>query len=762
MSLTARPRGVASLRLAARLARRETVRRPARTLLVALLVALPVAGMAVSAVLVRTDHRTPAERFEAEWGTADVYATPMATEEGRPTFDELLPAGTRSISYRGEYRRVLRTTAGVRTAAEITELPMADPLVAPVMQITSGRVATAPGEVFLTTAVAADLGVDVGDTVRLERPETTEWRVVGLGERRAARGAETVVLGPGTRFPWRDDALGASVVTVAADLPADVTENQLASLASFGGGEHFGGGVTFAPALVPPALAAEIGAYAFEDDNGDDAGVAWSWVFGAVVLTVAGIVIAAAFAAGARRQLTTIGQLATNGASPAVLRRVLFLQGTWTGLLGAVLGLGLAAVLLGALDPHVDRLLARDVGAYDVRLADLVPIVALGVLAATIAALVPAGTTARVPILAALAGRRPLRPVPARLTLTGVAVGGAGLGLLALSVVGANDATSGDVWAFTAVLGGVAVLLGACTMAPGYASILEPLARRLRGVSRLAARSLARQRTRTGAVVSAVCATGALAIAASALVLGVDAGAGDEPDFMRADEVHLTAYGQPATDDEDSPPTLVTVPEGLVDEVSAALPGAEVHRLTAVGAPDAPASTRWTSSEVAPGQPASGGGPGLLSGGPFGILAVVADDTVLGLYDLPPAALRVLTDEGIVGIGENGSASFTTDLTLVADRVDEAVDGARPPIDELLPPVSLTVVAPGDLALRSLGGVFMTVERARALGLEAVPARPWCERPRRSPTTSARSCRTSRKSITTCNSTRLRVAVACR
>jgi len=190
---------------------------------------------------------------------------------------------------------------------------------------------------------------------------------------------------------------------------------------------------------------------------------------------------------------------------------------------------------------------------------------------------------------------------------------------------------------------------------------------------------------------------------------------------MRADEVHLTAYGQPATDDEDSPPTLVTVPEGLVDEVSAALPGAEVHRLTAVGAPDAPASTRWTSSEVAPGQPASGGGPGLLSGGPFGILAVVADDTVLGLYDLPPAALRVLTDEGIVGIGENGSASFTTDLTLVADRVDEAVDGARPPIDELLPPVSLTVVAPGDLALGSLGGVFMTVERARALGLEAVP-----------------------------------------
>jgi hypothetical protein len=42
--------------------------------------------------------------------------------------------------------------------------------------------------------------------------------------------------------------------------------------------------------------------------------VPWTFVIGAVVLTVVGIVIAAAFAAGARRQLVMLGQLSASGA----------------------------------------------------------------------------------------------------------------------------------------------------------------------------------------------------------------------------------------------------------------------------------------------------------------------------------------------------------------------------------------------------------------------------------------------------------------
>lgn len=722
-SVRRRGRPGTSLRLAVRLARRETVRRPGRTLLVALLVAMPVAGMTIAAVAVRTDHQTPRERWAADWGDADLFATPEGGGEGDettggPTLDALLPAGSRTVAYRSEYRRVLRTTTGERSSAEITGLPMAEPLVAAVMQVTSGRAPAAAGEIFLTRAVASQLDLRVGETVAIERPEPAEWTVVGVGERRSAYGAETVVLGPGTPFPWRDDGLEPSQRTVLIDLPAAVTADQLGALT------RYPGGVSIAPGVVVEGLAGGVTVYADEDDRGDDAAVAWSWVIGAVVLTVVSIVIAAAFAAGARRQLATLGQLAANGASPAVLRRVLFLQGTWTGLFGAALGLGLAAALLATLSPHVDALLGRDVGAYDVRPADLVPIVALGVAAATLAALVPARTTARIPVLAALAGRRPLRPVPAWLPFTGVAVGIAGLALLGLSVLGANDATSGGtVWALTAIAGGVAVLLGACAVAPAYVSVLEPLAGRVRGASRLAARSLARQRTRTGAVVSAVCATSALAIAASALVLAADADAdADQTDFMRSDEVHLFAYRQAAVDDlQSQEPTGVVVPDDLVAELGRVLPGAETYQLAAAGVPDAPGYSRWEVGDFAADDPAadSSGYVGL-DGGRYGAVAAIVDETLLELYDLPVAARRALDVDGVVGITA-GSTTGTATASLVVERSDQATDGQAPSPETLRPPFPITIVASVDLALGGLPGVLVTGERAGELGLEPVP-----------------------------------------
>lgn len=558
----------------------------------------------------------------------------------------------------------------------------------------------------------------MGDTVQLVRPEPAEWTVVGVGERRARWGSETVVLGPGTSFSWRDVALGGSLPIVLVDLPDNVTPDQLAALS------RFPDGVAFAPGVVPPGGIGVM--YDVGDDGGGGAAVAWSWVIGAMVLTVVGIVIAAAFAAGARRQLATLGQLAANGASPSVLRRVLFLQGTWTGLLGAALGVGLAAAVLAALAPHLDNLVSlsnRDVGSYDLRPSDLVPIVALGVVAATLAALVPARTTARIPVLAALAGRRPLRPVPAWLTVTGLAVGCAGLALLGLAVLGGNDPTSGgSVWALTAIVGGVAVLLGACAVAPGYVSVLEPLARHLRGAWRLAARSLARQRTHTGAVVSAVCATSALAIAASALVLAADAKDADEPEWMRADEVHLHASSNPVTWDGTGPEPVavpVAVPESLVADIRTAIPGAEVHQLAAAGLVGAPNHARWQALEFTPDELVSDGVMTVsLRSGPYGAGAAVVDLTFSELYDLPIAARRALAADGVVAIGA-GSPGGTATVTLVADRL--TVDGQPTPFDELLPAFPVTVVAAGDLALGSLPRVLVTAERSQQLGLEPVP-----------------------------------------
>ena len=717
-------RQLSSFRLAARLARRETLRRPWRTLLVALLISVPVAGMVVAAVWVRTDHQTPTGQWRAQYGKADLFATPgaprgAAVEPGGPSLDELLPEGTRTVRYRSEYSRIVRTIDGRRSTAEITDLPMADPLAAPIIQVTSGRAPHRAGEVFLARSVAKRLGVHVGDQLSLERPESVEWTVVGLGERRAWWGSDLVILGPGTSFPWRDTNFGPSQQTVLADLPDDLTAAQLAALS------RFPEGAGFAPGLVPSGTS---GATHWDtSDSSDSQAVAWSWVIGAIALTVVGIVIAAAFAAGARRQLATLGQLAANGASPAVLRRVLFLQGTWTGVLGAALGLGLAAATLAAAAPHVDRLLGRDVDPYTMNPSDLIPIVVLGVVAATLAALIPARTTARTPVLAALAGRRPLRRVPAWLTATGVAVGAAGLALLGLAVLGSNEGTSnGNIWALTAIVGGVAVLLGACAIAPGYVSILEPLASRLRGASRLAARSLARQRTRTGAVVSAVCATSALAVAASALVLSADA-QDHGKQWMRPDEVHLQATMQdPVVGDQPFGPrqTPAAVSDELLADILDAIPDAEVHQIAAVALPSNGGHAQWEVREFTPDQPPPDGNAFLsLMSGPYPQLVAIADDALLDLYDLPRSARRALADVGIVAVIEgplSGRATVVLTGEMAGEMAGESRNEQPPAFEDLISPITLDVVSQPNLTLGSLPRIFVTRERARAIGLQPV------------------------------------------
>jgi putative ABC transport system permease protein len=585
-------------RVAARLARREVQRRPWRTLLVALLVALPVAGMTVAVGFVRTDRYDADVTWSQTWGASSDVGL-QALERGAsgnpndvPDLEAAmtsLPAGSRTTTWRSAHT-ILRTVERQRAAVQVLDLPLASPIGNDVVQLTSGRAPTEPGEVFLSRALAKELGVWVGDPVDLERPYRATWRVAGVGELRSYWDSYTAALTPTTPFPWdRSRDMGAAV-NHAVDLPHGVSRQQLRSLAAVVGAE----------ALAPHLRSEQVR----EESNTSE--VAWSWVIGAIVLTVVGIVIASAFAAGARRQLTTLGQMAANGAAPSVLRQVLFLQGTWTGMIGSLLGLVLGGSGLGALAPHADRVLGRDVHPWDVRALDLVPVVLLGVLAATVAALVPARTTVRVPVLAALAGRRPLAKVPRWVTGAGAVASVCGLGLLGLAVLGGRDATHDtQLWALTAILGGMAILLGACAMTPGYTSaLLEPLAARVGGAWRLAARSLARQRTRSSAVVAGVCAASALAVGAAGFVLSLEA---DEtrsrPEQMRADDIHVSAELVRTTGDERDPQVTsepVPAPPDLVDSLRVELPGSQVLDVAMV---KAPAGHQWFVEQPSTGNP---------------------------------------------------------------------------------------------------------------------------------------------------------------
>ncbi|MEO6317312.1 MAG: FtsX-like permease family protein [Acidimicrobiales bacterium] len=617
------------LRLPLRLARREVRRRPGRTILVALLVALPVAGMAMAVTLIRTDAVTPAEEWERTHGQAD------AVGYGGDVALVSLPPGSRTIAIRSAYARA-KAADGTRAGVEMSDLPLNDPLVAGIHDLVAGRAATRPGEVVLSAQLADQLGLHVGDELVLDRPALTAT-LVGEVEPIGCLSCGTLLVAPG-QLP--DGVPGATTDAESAfvliDLPDPQSVQELTGLQAAGSDNI---------EVRELRLRADLAR-----DDGRSGAVRWSLVLGALVLTVVGIVITAAFAVGARRQLVTIGQLSASGAAPATVRMALVLQGTVTGLLGSVAGLVLGGGLLLACKPLVERLLDRRIDAYDIRPGEIAAVVLIGVVAATLAALIPARTAARIPTLAALAGRRPLAPVSRRLVTWGAVSMLGGLALLFMAVLGSQSGSSGDVWALVAIAGGVGELLGACAIAPAVVARLEPLAVHLRGSVRLGARSLARHRARTGAVVSAVAAAGALAVAAGGLLLGGEAQNGVETDVP--DDVVVVAHERFSEVTGSSTP-VAELPTDVHSSVVEALPGAQEVALAGIapvdGGPTGPGF--W---QVQAAQPSVDGGM-LYQGGSD--RALIADDALLDALRADAPIRRGLAETGIVvlnGAGQGG------------------------------------------------------------------------------------------------------------
>lgn len=631
-------------RLPLRLARREVRRRPGRTALVAVLVALPVAAMAIAVVLLRTDRgTTPLEDWQRRVGAAHAIrslpghgpvpppgagAPVEVTPDPSPQAVEL-PPGSRVVTVAGVYERV-RTTDGRRAELDVSDLPLLDPITVGIYDLVDGRAATKRREIVLGARLADNLGVDVGDELELDRPPA-RFEVVGLVEPVGCLSCGAAIVAPG-----EIDQLGAPALSSVdlIDLPAGLSDADARALRDASGG---------ALELRIDRLV-ETGP-GFDAGNADEP-VRWSLVLGALVLLVAGIVISAAFAVGARRQLVTLGQLSASGTPPATVRTALMLQGTVTGALGAVVGLLLAAAGLTLGQGTVERILDERLHGYTVRLGDIVVVAILGVGAATMAALIPARAAAGIPTLAALAGRRPVAPVPRRVIATGALAFVGGLGLLALAVIGAQSGSSGEVWAYVAILGGVAELLGACALAPVFVTRLEPLAARLRGAGRLGARSLARHRSRTGAVVSAVAAAGALAIAANALILGneerFDAGLDLPGDVVVADDAVSVANAElPVPSQPVSGESRAAIERILPDAVTSVL------RAVVVPPGGPPTGGYWEVTHEPDGPPSEISGASQY--------AVVADADLLRALRAGDELRRALDETGIVLLTEGPS-----------------------------------------------------------------------------------------------------------
>lgn len=502
------------------LAARDARRRTGRTALVVLLLAVPVALLAVWTVALRTTELDERQKGLLRLGdTADAVVSASLVAygpgtSGGPSSDGDVtvidpPLGGRTASVQDvTYGRV--QFAGRFRSASIESGDLTDPLLRGAVDVRDGRAPAGPGEAAVSIETARRYGVAVGDTVVVRR---------GM-----------VVLTVVGTYEWAIDVNRIAVLT-AAPLP---------------GTEEPGAGTTWVDApdgtsttAIRNALAETFRSSAVvrgEPTPSFDAAISTRVVLftmATIGMFVVGIVISAAFAVSARRQLRMLGVIGSNGGSPSQLRALMTTQGVVTGLVGVVVAAVLATAGVAALAPHLNRLSGYRLPGLRLSPLDVVLCAALTVATAAVAAYLPARSAARVPTLAALGGRRPLRPVSVSVPVLGLVCFGLGLIVIAVSV----GARASDSESWLRLSGaGFLLLLGAVLVMPWLIGRLEPLAGRLRGPSRLAARSMARHRSRTGPIAAAILAAagGAMALATfDAAYYPVDDSNGLGPDVVQ-------------------------------------------------------------------------------------------------------------------------------------------------------------------------------------------------------------------------------------
>ena len=341
----------------------------------------------------------------------------------------------------------------------------------PMLSLTRGLYPRGTGQVALTSGVASELHLGIGDTWRgggsarrvtgiVANPQNLldEFALVAPGQVSAPTGVTVLFDAPGASA----GSLGPTVASRTSAAQANVLNPETISLA-----------------------AATLG-----------------------MLLIA-LVSVGGFTVLAQRRLRSIGMLGAQGATNANVRLVISANGFATGLVGAAAGFALGLVAWLAYRPHAEVSAHHVIGAFQLPWLVILVSMALAVVAAYLAARRPASSIARMPVVAALAGRP---PAPRR-SRRWVAPAGSGLLVLAFFLISlaseqatSTAAESGNKSAlFLALIVGLIVLCaGVVLVAPTCLALLAKGARQAPVVVRLALRDLARYRARSGAALGAI------------------------------------------------------------------------------------------------------------------------------------------------------------------------------------------------------------------------------------------------------------------
>jgi len=224
-------------------------------------------------------------------------------------------------------------------------------------------------------------------------------------------------------------------------------------------------------------------------------------VLGMLLIALVGV---GGFTVLAQRRLRAIGMLAAQGATQRHIRLVVRANGAATGIVGAILGVALGFIAWLAYRPQAENSAHHVMGAFQLPWAVIGISMALAIIATYFAASRPARMIAKVPVVAALAGRP---PAPKKTRHLAIPIGLCFL-VGAFLLLGAAGATVGgggkNNQTLELAVGFIALTVAIVLLAPALLSVVAAAGRRSPVAIRLALRDLARYRARSGPALAAI------------------------------------------------------------------------------------------------------------------------------------------------------------------------------------------------------------------------------------------------------------------
>jgi putative ABC transport system permease protein len=329
--------------------------------------------------------------------------------------------------------------------------------------LVSGHYPTGLGQVAITSGLASDLNLTIGD---VWHQGGTARQVVGIVENPQSLLDEFALVPPG-------QVTAPTQVTVLFDAPR------------------------VRPSSIGPTVQARSTALPGNAINPETISIA-ALVVGMLLIALVSV---GGFTVLAQRRLRSLGMLGALGATDRNVRLVVRANGVVVGVVGALLGaaLGLAAWL--AYRPVLENSAHHVIGMFSLPWPVVVLAMVLAVTATYFGASRPARAITRVPIVTALSGRPAPPKQVRRSAIPGVALLVVAFILFGLSAGGGNGA-KGNVGELA--LGLVVLITAVILLAPFCLTVLAAIGRRTPIGARLALRDLSRYRARSGSALAAI------------------------------------------------------------------------------------------------------------------------------------------------------------------------------------------------------------------------------------------------------------------